>query len=485
MGYLSSHLQAYLDSASVDSETKINVVVKTASAMPITINNVPATADARANALDALRETGLSAEVVSSPTLTPRRLLSGVELATLQVAPADLVQLANSPGVEYVRPERVHHMHLNVSPGLLGVDAHVRTSFDGTGIRVAVIDSGIDAQHPDLRGRVDLAASHNFTQEGTPDDVSDRNGHGTHVAGIIGGAGATFRGVAPKVEFIVCKVFNARGRGAEGSVRNAVRWAIDHGADVINYSGGFAPVNPQTQQAIIPPPWVWPEELLDEETEFKRAMEAGIVSVVSAGNEGSLGRDGTLSSPATCPDVISVGAVDKLRRLAFFSSVGPAYRSNRVSQADMVDSLTNALRPFTRAFDEVDLVAPGGTVDSNSQLTGTCFYSPGIISTRASVNEFSSTCQVGSNYVRLSGTSQAAPHIAGLSALILQAAGVKGVNLGARRAYAVKGVLRAACTKLTGPSKPEQGQGLPKWTKIETVLGKILDGTLNVNTLSL
>lgn len=106
----------------------------------------------------------------------------------------------------------------------------------------------------------------------------------------------------------------------------AVRWAVERGADVINYSGGFAPLD-ELSRPIIRPPWVWPEELIEEEVEFQRAMESAVVSVVSAGNEGEIGRRGTLSMPATCPAVISVGAVDKRNVLARFSSVGPALRS--------------------------------------------------------------------------------------------------------------------------------------------------------------
>jgi hypothetical protein len=91
----------------------------------------------------------------------------------------------------------------------------------------------------------------------------------------------------------------------------AVRWAIERGAHVINYSGGYTPViyHPVLGQIVqVAPPWVWPAELLSEEDEFKRAMDNGIVAVVSAGNEGGIGEEGTLSMPVTCPAGISVGS---------------------------------------------------------------------------------------------------------------------------------------------------------------------------------
>ena len=213
--------------------------------------------------------------------------------------------------MEYVRPVRMHRMHLDVCVRLFGVDARVSSNYTGTGVRVAVIDSGIDYNHPDLRGRVNLDLSRNFTNAGSSTNVMDGHGHGTHIGGIIGGAGSAYRGVAQGVEFLACKVFDSSGKTAEGVVLTAVRWAIERGAHVINYSGGYAPIiyHPFLGQIVqVAPAWVWPAELLSEEDEFKRAMDNGIVAVVSAGNEGGIGEEGTLSMPATCLAVISVGS---------------------------------------------------------------------------------------------------------------------------------------------------------------------------------
>lgn len=237
MGYLSKYLAEYWRSAAVNPQTPVKVVLATSQAAPITISRVPTTAAARSEAMEALRAAGIAGNVLSLPGLTPRRLISGLNSVTVQVPASELDALATSPGVQYVRPERLHRAHLNTSPAQLGVNASVRSRFDGAGIRVAVIDSGINANHPDLQGRVNLAESRNFTREGVATDIADLNGHGTYVAGIIGGAGAVFRGVAPQVEFIACKVFTADGSAREGAVLAAVRWAIEHNADVINYSG--------------------------------------------------------------------------------------------------------------------------------------------------------------------------------------------------------------------------------------------------------
>src|SRR5262245_14317296 len=144
MGDLSKYLTRYLQSAAVDSQTPVKVVLVTSQAAPITINRVPTTTEARSEALEALRAAGIGGNVLSLPGLTPRRLISGLNSVTVQVPASELEALAASPGVEYVRPERLHRAHLNTSPTQLGVVSSVRSRFDGAGIRVAVIDSGID-----------------------------------------------------------------------------------------------------------------------------------------------------------------------------------------------------------------------------------------------------------------------------------------------------------------------------------------------------
>lgn len=228
-------------------------------------------------------------------------------------------------------------------------------SSTGTGVTVAVIDSGV-SRHPDLAGKfvrgVDLVNGGNGRM--------DSNGHGTHVAGIIamtannnlGGAG-----LAPGVAIMPVVVADAGGSVRSADSAKGIIWAVDHGADIVNmsYSGSASSVE---QKAI------------------QYAQSKGVVTVAAAGNA-YLDSRGTLFNPvqypAAFPGVVGVGAVTRTLRRSSFSEVGR----------------------------QVDLVAPGGSG---------AFDSPrGIFSTYA-----------GSGYVRMPGTSMAAPYVSGTMALTIE-----------------------------------------------------------------
>lgn len=470
---LSSWLTKYRSAHVSSGADSLRVVVALSQTPETSISNLPENPRTRREALELLRATGLGGDILSSTSLRPRRIVAGINTVTVEIPAAQLEQLAASPGVEYVRPVRLHRMHLDTSVNMMGVNASIQSRYTGRGIRVAVIDSGIDANHPDLAGRVDLERSRNFTLEGDAKDITDRNGHGTHVAGIIGGAGEEFRGVAPDVEFIACKVFDATGQATEeGAIIEAVRWAVAQGADVINYSGGFAPVFQGT--ALLPPPWVWPEVLLEEEQEFQRAIETGVVAIVSAGNEGGLGDYGTISLPATCPDVLSVAALSKDGRRSGFSSAGPALRSAGVPVFEMVASLVPDLEPIQKVA-KVNLIAPGGEVDAAAEAAGGCYYVGGIVSARSSALGAPNPCVVKTIYEKMSGTSQAAPHITGMAALVLEAVHQTGISWSLdQKARTVQNILCEGCQPLPGLSAELQGSGLPVWERIEMLLKQLL-----------
>lgn len=260
---------------------------------------------------------------------------------------------------------------------------------DGTGIDVGIIDSGIDDTHPDLQSRV--VDRNNFT--GDPD--GDQRGHGTHVAGIVAGEGTesdgTYTGIAPGANLIDLKVF---GLGRISTIIEAVEYAVSQDLDIINLSLGGDP---------------------SEESPLDRAINnanaEGVVPIVSAGNNGERGEQ-TLSSPGTAPGAITVAATDHREsepEIAFFSSRGPTPFEYR-------------LKP--------DVAAPGVQVTSTGSQDASDIEYP---------------------YDELSGTSMASPMVAGVAALLLEAAPELGPE-------AVRTRLVSTCNSL-GESAIAQGAG--------------------------
>ncbi|HEX6682680.1 MAG TPA: S8 family serine peptidase [Candidatus Limnocylindrales bacterium] len=234
----------------------------------------------------------------------------------------------------------------------------------GTAVKVAVLDTGVDPSHPDLRGR--LVKAENFTDSPTADD---RNGHGTHVASIVAGDGAAAggqrRGVAFGSELLSGKVLGDEGTGSFSDIIEGMQWAADQGARIVNLSLGTD----------------FPSNGSDPLSQAVESLTAshGTLFVVSAGNRGP--GESTIGAPGAATSALTIGAVDAHDRLAAFSSRGP-----RVGD--------RAVKP--------ELTAPG--VD--------------IIAARASGTDLGEP--VNARYTRLSGTSMAAPHVAGAAALLAQ-----------------------------------------------------------------
>lgn len=238
------------------------------------------------------------------------------------------------------------------------------SGLSGSGVRVAVLDTGVDASHPDLAGRV--ATAENFTD--SPDAV-DRNGHGTHVASLIAGSGAAAdgarRGVAFNSTLLSAKVLGDDGVGQFSDIIAGMEWAVAQGSRVINMS--------LSSEA--------PSDGSDPVSQAVQTLTAssGTLFVTSAGNRGP--GESTIGAPGVAEAALTVGAVDQRDRLADFSSRGP--RTG--------DSL---VKP--------EIVAPG--VD--------------IVAARAAGTDLGDP--VSPRYTRLSGTSMAAPHVAGAAALLAE-----------------------------------------------------------------
>lgn len=252
---------------------------------------------------------------------------------------------------------------LDRSVAQIGAPAAWEAGFDGAGVTVAVLDTGVDTTHPDLAGRV--TQQRDFSGSG---NVTDHFGHGTHVAATVGGSGAASSGaragVAPGAELISGKVLGDDGTGSESGVIAGMEWAVAAGADVVNMSlgGGATDGTDPLSQAL---------DTLSADTDT--------LFVVSAGNDGP--GASTVGSPGSADAALTVGAVDRDESLADFSSRGPRL-------GDL------AVKP--------DLTAPG----------------VGIVAARASGTSMGSP--VDDLYTAASGTSMAAPHVAGAAALLAQ-----------------------------------------------------------------
>ena len=217
----------------------------------------------------------------------------------------------------------------------------------GAGMKVAVIDTGVDCGHPDLAGGCVYGA--NFVNGSQP---FDDHGHGTHVGGIIAARqnGVGVVGVAPEATVYAVKVLDSAGSGSWSNVAMGIDWAVRNGMHVINMSLGATNGSQAVADAV------------------DRAEAAGVLVVASAGNSGCCN---SVGYPAAYDGVLAVAAVDALQMLASFSSTGP----------------------------QVDIAAPGVGIRS-SVPTGSC-----------------SLCDP-SGYLWLNGTSMAAPHVAGVGALL-------------------------------------------------------------------
>ncbi len=200
----------------------------------------------------------------------------------------------------------------------------------GTGVKVAVLDSGIDLSHPDLR----VAGGVNEVDGARGYD--DDRGHGTHVAGVIAALSNKqgVVGVGPAIELYAVKVLDKKGRGWWSDIFAGLDWCVDNGIQVANLSFGSAQYD-QTYEEVI-----------------YRTHKAGVVLVASAGNNGPT--PDSVHYPARYPGVIAVAAIDSSDRLPSWSSTGP--------QVDLaapgVDILSTYTGPHYTTLSGTSMAAP-------------------------------------------------------------------------------------------------------------------------------
>jgi len=268
-------------------------------------------------------------------------------------------------GVRKVWLDRRVAVTLDESVPLVGAPEAWGAGFDGTGVKVAVLDTGIDASHPDVTGKV--VAFKSFVAG--VDGVADGHGHGTHVAATVAGSGAASggsrKGVAPGAQLAVGKVLSDAGSGSAAMIIVGMQWAAaEQDADIVSMSLGAGPTDGS--------------DLLSQAVNELTAS-TGALFVIAAGNSGP-GSE-TVATPGTADAALTVAATDKVDQLPSFSSRGPR-------AGDM------ALKP--------DIAAPG----------------VGIVAARASGTNLGAP--VNDRYTSANGTSMATPHVAGAAAILAQ-----------------------------------------------------------------
>ena len=307
---------------------------------------------------------------------TIRLSLLGLAVTALVLVPTGGAGASNDPS-------------FNDQWGLAKIGAEAAwTRTTGAGIRIGIVDTGVDLEHEDLAGKV-VESTSCLGTGGDPakckDTAQDDQGHGTHVSGIAAASkdnGKGVAGVAPDAQLVVAKVMNSQGTGQGSDVTAGVKWVVDHGAKVVNLSLGD-PAQPIT--ALIS------ENELKEGVEY--AWTHGAIAVLASGNSGTgLGIEGANFGDMNAIVVGATGPDDK-----------PASYSTSTGEAKWA------------------VAAPGGAAD------------------KVKAHDILSTFWIKGQknaYTHQAGTSMAAPHVAGAVALLL--------SQGYSQADAVKRLLETA-----------------------------------------
>ncbi|MFE9609070.1 S8 family serine peptidase [Streptomyces sp. NPDC006012] len=278
--------------------------------------------------------------------------------------PATARSAGSLAGVKKVWLNGLSHIDLEHSVPQIGAPVAWERGYDGTGVTVAVLDTGIDATHPDVSASI--AGQVDFT--GSPTGAKDGHGHGTHVASTVLGSGAASKGlrkgVAPGAKLLVGKVCDDNGQCPDDGIIAGMDWAAHSGAKIVNMSLGGEPTDgtdPESQALN------------------NLSRSTGTLFVVAAGNSGFVHQK--VVSPGSADDALTVAAVDRNDEMATFSNSGPRLGDG-------------AAKP--------DIAAPGVDIIA-ARAAGTTMGTP-----------------VDKYYTTASGTSMATPHVAGAAAIVAQ-----------------------------------------------------------------
>jgi len=267
----------------------------------------------------------------------------------------------------------------------------------GKGVKVAILDTGVDPQHPDLAGKVaDWAEFDRLGRIVTNSNAHDSGEHGTHCAGVVAGGNNSGQwiGVAPEADLLVAKVLDGDNGGTDAQIQAGIQWATQKGADVISMSLGGA--------------WFQTEVRDDYMNTFMTCAQLGIPVVVSIGNEGNQ----TTGMPGNDFFAFSVGATDYRDRVAGFSGG----RTHFIRESTLLPPEALPL-----IYKKPDVSAPGVLVVSSTP---------------------------NGKYKAFNGTSMAAPHVAGAIALLLSTTAIRQNVPQNQRAFLIQDLLVGAVEEM-------------------------------------
>jgi len=362
------------------------------------------------------------AVTIPETSLLQLSLLSNITYMSLDRPVALMGHISTTSGAEAVR-----------TSGPLG------STLDGTGVGIAVLDSGVYVNHKSFEalGAARVVVNKDFTGERRTDDAF---GHGSHVAAIAAGNGnisnGAYKGIAPNASLLNLRVLNSQGEGTTSGLLAAMDWLISnrviYNVRVVNLSLGAAAIDSYLNDPIC--------------KAARKLVNAGVVVVAAAGNNGRNENNqkvyGQIHSPGIEPSVITIGASNTFNTDSRYDDGVTTYSSRGPTRGSWSD--TSGLKHYDNLV-KPDLVAPGNKIVSAE--------APGnLLVTQHPELDMNVSTDPTRNMMQLSGTSMATPVVSGAVALMLQANPKLSPGL-------IKSILMYTAQPLAGFNQFEQGTG--------------------------